>query len=111
MLLCDSPKASPTMAEPKHAGPALVDPIDPAGEAPRADILFTLPLAVVQTATASGYGLWMVLGASMALGLYPDGRGEVLVPLFTGLVLKYPIARAMPASSQTDRLQERICAG
>lgn len=75
------------MAEPKLAGPALVDPDDPSGDAPRADILFTIPLAVVQTATASGYGLWMVLGASMALGLYPDGRGEVLVPLFAGLVL------------------------
>src|ERR1700754_199364 len=76
----------PTMAEPKHAGPALVGPHDPPGDAPRADILFTAPLVVIQTATAAGYGLWMVLGTSLALGLYPDGRGEVLVPLSIGLV-------------------------
>jgi hypothetical protein len=29
----------------------------------------------------------MVLGAALALGLYPDGRGEVLAPLSIGLVL------------------------
>jgi hypothetical protein len=74
------------MAEPKHAGPALVGPHDPPGDAPRADILFAAPLVVIQTATAAGYGLWMVLGTSLALGLYPDGRGEVLVPLSFGLV-------------------------
>ena len=74
------------MAEPKHAGPALVGPHDPPADAPRADILFTAPLVVIQTATAAGYGLWMVLGASLALGLYPDGHGEVLVPLSIGLV-------------------------
>ncbi|HVI57229.1 MAG TPA: hypothetical protein VM621_19470 [Luteibacter sp.] len=64
-----------------------MDPHDPPGDAPDADILFTAPLVVIQTATASGYGLWMVLGGSTALGLYPDGRGEVLVPLSVGLVL------------------------
>jgi len=74
------------MAEPKHAGPALVGPHDLPADAPRADILFTAPLVVIQTATAAGYGLWMVLGTSLALGLYPDGRGEVLVPLSIGLV-------------------------
>ncbi len=36
--------------------------------------------------TATGYGLWMVLGASLALGVYSDGRGDVLAPLGIGLV-------------------------
>jgi hypothetical protein len=75
------------MAEPKHAGPVPVDSHDSPAHAPRADILFTAPLVVIQTATAAGYGLWMVLGTSLALGLYPDGRGEVLVPLSVGVVL------------------------
>lgn len=74
------------MAEPKHAGPVRADHHDPQAGDPRADILFSAPLVVIQTATASGYGLWMVLGASLALGLYPDGRGEVLVPLSVGAV-------------------------
>jgi hypothetical protein len=74
------------MAEPKHAGPVLAGPHDPPDDAPRADILFTAPLVVIQTATAAGYGLWMVLGTSLSLGLYPDGRGEVLVPLSVGAV-------------------------
>ncbi|WP_448099323.1 hypothetical protein [Luteibacter yeojuensis] len=49
--------------------------------------LFSPPIVVVQTASATGYGLWMVLGTALALGLYPDGRGDVLAPLSIGLVL------------------------
>jgi hypothetical protein len=74
------------MAEPKQAGPALVDPHDSPADVPRADILFTAPHVVIQTATAAGYGLWTVLGTALALGLYPDGRGEVLVPLSVGVI-------------------------
>lgn len=58
----------------------------PAGPTP-ARSLFSIPRIVVQTAMAAGYGLWMVLGTAVALGLYSDGRSEVLVPLSLGLVL------------------------
>ncbi|MET0937386.1 MAG: hypothetical protein ABWX83_15435, partial [Luteibacter sp.] len=75
------------MAEPNDAAYAAPGPQDPPGDASRANSLFTAPSVVIQTATATGYGLWMVLGVSLALGLYPDGRGEVLVPLSVGLVL------------------------
>ncbi|RUL75381.1 hypothetical protein [Dyella choica] len=33
-----------------------------------------------------GYGLWMLLGLSLALGMYSPGRGEALVPLALGCV-------------------------
>lgn len=75
------------MTEPNEASSVALDRHEPHGDAIRAHSLFSVPVAVVQTATAGGYGLWMVLGASLALGLYPDGRGEVLVPLAIGLVL------------------------
>jgi hypothetical protein len=75
------------MAEPNDASPASLGPSDqPAGATP-ARSLFSTPLVVVQTAASTGHGLWMVLGAAVALGLYSDGRGEVLVPLSIGLVL------------------------
>lgn len=46
------------------------------------------PLPVLlQVLATIGYGLWMLLGMSLALGIYSDGRGEVLVPLVAGAVL------------------------
>lgn len=75
------------MAEPNDAGSVTLDPTDPPDDTASERHLFSTPTVVVQTATAAGYGLWMVLGTALALGLYPDGRGEVLVPLFIGLVL------------------------
>lgn len=33
-----------------------------------------------------GYGLWMLLGLALALGLYSSGRGAALVPLMLGCV-------------------------
>jgi len=75
------------MTEPNEASSVALDRHEPHGDATRAHSLFSVPMAIVQTATAGGYGLWMVLGTSLALGLYPDGRGEVLVPLAIGLVL------------------------
>ena len=35
----------------------------------------------------AGYGVWMLLGVGIALGLYPPGRNEALVPLALGFVL------------------------
>jgi DMSO reductase anchor subunit len=46
-----------------------------------------MPGIVVQVLATAGYGLWMVMGAALALGLYTDGRGEVLAPLLAGLIL------------------------
>jgi hypothetical protein len=46
----------------------------------------SFPAALLEVLTATGYGLWMVLGTSLALGVYSDGRGDVLAPLGIGLV-------------------------
>ncbi|PXV57012.1 hypothetical protein SAMN04487785_109136 [Dyella jiangningensis] len=35
----------------------------------------------------AGFGLWMVLGLALAVGVYPDGRGDVLVPIALGALL------------------------
>ncbi|TCV92808.1 DMSO reductase anchor subunit DmsC [Luteibacter rhizovicinus] len=56
-------------------------------DAVRMETLFSFSGVLLQVATATGYGLWMVLGTALALGLYSDGRGEVLAPLALGLVL------------------------
>jgi DMSO reductase anchor subunit len=42
---------------------------------------------VLEVLATAGYGLWMVMGGALALGLYTDGRGEVLAPLLAGLIL------------------------
>ncbi|MET0503972.1 MAG: hypothetical protein ABWZ54_09410 [Luteibacter sp.] len=75
------------MAEPNDAASVALDPEDRRDTGVPAHGLFSTPTVVVQTATATGYGLWMVLGTALALGVYPDGRGEVLVPLSIGLVM------------------------
>jgi sulfite dehydrogenase (quinone) subunit SoeC len=75
------------MAQPDDAPTVALGPEGRPDADLRARQLFSLPAVVIQTATATGYGLWMVLGTAVALGSYPDGRGDVLVPLFFGLVL------------------------
>lgn len=35
----------------------------------------------------SGYGVWLLLGLSLAVGVYPAGRGDALVPLTWGALL------------------------
>jgi sulfite dehydrogenase (quinone) subunit SoeC len=57
------------------------------GDSETLDALSSYPAVVLRVLGATGYGLWMVLGTALALGIYSDGRGEVLAPLFTGLVL------------------------
>ncbi|MGA9341571.1 MAG: DmsC/YnfH family molybdoenzyme membrane anchor subunit [Rhodanobacteraceae bacterium] len=37
--------------------------------------------------SGAGYGLWFLIGAGIALDVYPPGRGALLVPLALGFVL------------------------
>lgn len=74
-------------------------PGDPAPHQPMAAMppqrsLFERALRV---SAGSGYGLWLLLGTALALGLYPAGRGEALVPLALGAVLVSlaPLAAAL----------------
>ena len=41
---------------------------------------------LLEVLALTGYGLWMLLGLALALGIYSTGRGDVLVPLALGLV-------------------------
>lgn len=46
-----------------------------------------LPARTMQVLAHGGYGLWLLLGMALALGLYPSGRGDALVPLALGAAL------------------------
>lgn len=69
------PRQQDTFAESSHASP-------PARPQPR-----PLPATLLHVAGYDGFGLWMVLGLALAIGSYPDGRGDVLVPVAVGIAL------------------------
>ena len=43
-----------------------------------------LPRMLLEVLAFTGYGMWMLLGLALALGIYSSGRGESLVPLTLG---------------------------
>lgn len=43
-------------------------------------------VTVLRVLAVCGYGMWMLLGLGLALGVYSNGRGESLVPLLVGAV-------------------------
>ncbi|KRE97625.1 hypothetical protein ASG87_15340 [Frateuria sp. Soil773] len=57
--------------------PACVSPPPPAAAPDRLGVLLRV-LAV------GGYGLWLLLGAALSLGVYREGRSEALLPLGLG---------------------------
>jgi len=74
----------------------------PGDPAPHHDIAATPPqrslfARALRVLAGSGYGLWLLLGSALALGLYPAGRGDALVPLALGAVLVSlaPLAAAL----------------
>jgi hypothetical protein len=44
------------------------------------------PVIALQVLATSGYGIWMLLGMALALGIYRDGRSEGLLPLTLGAI-------------------------
>jgi hypothetical protein len=44
------------------------------------------PVVLLRVLARSGYGVWMLLGAALVLGIYRDGRNAALVPLAIGTV-------------------------
>jgi hypothetical protein len=43
-----------------------------------------LPRMLLEVLAFTGYGMWLLLGLALALGIYSNGRGESLVPLSLG---------------------------
>ena len=50
----------------------------------RAERIGRLPRTLLEVLGFSGYGIWLLLGLALALGVYSNGRGEALVPLALG---------------------------
>jgi len=69
----DFPRSMPTLPKPTKSVKG--DPVTPpVGLAPM----------LLEVLALCGYGLWMLLGLALALGLYSPGRGDALVPLALG---------------------------
>ena len=73
----------------------------------------SLPTRALRVLASSGYGLWLLLGTALALGLYPAGRGDALVPLTLGAVLVSiaPLAAALRLPLVPDWLGWRFGRG
>lgn len=55
----------------------------PVGDDPDAPATRLAPM-LLEVLALCGYGLWMLLGLALALGIYSPGRGDALVPLGLG---------------------------
>lgn len=65
------------------SSPATTPPANTvAGARPR-----SLPATLLHVGGYDGFGLWMMLGLALSIGVYPDGRGDVLVPIALGALL------------------------
>lgn len=73
----------------------------------------SLPNRALRVLASSGYGLWLLLGTALALGLYPAGRGDALVPLALGaaLVSIAPLAAVLRLPLAQDWLGWRFGRG
>ncbi|HEY9132194.1 MAG TPA: hypothetical protein VIM98_10595 [Dyella sp.] len=64
----------------------------------------SLPHTLLEVLGFSGYGIWLLLGLALALGVYSNGRGEALVPLGLGaaFIAAGPLMACLRLSSVPD---------
>jgi hypothetical protein len=79
MALSSKPRPFPAAAG-THGDPVAEPEPTRACPAPR------YPVIALQVLATSGYGIWMLLGMALALGIYRDGRSEGLLPLALGAI-------------------------